>query len=133
MSTLSAESRNASVDARNALINGGKLRLRQGSTTICDIPLASTAYEAAGTNAPGEARMIGDDNTNPVSGSNPRTGTAVADATTGIDNFQFLTSGDAVRRSGSVGAGQEIELAAYVVGAGTTIRVTNATHGQPAS
>lgn len=133
MSTLSNESRNASVDARNALIASGFLRLRQGSTTIVDIPLHSTPFEAAGASVQGSARMIGDDNTTVVSGSNPRTGTAVADALTGVDNYQYLTSGSQVRRSGLVGPGEEITLASYIIGTGTTVRVTSATHSQPAS
>lgn len=124
---LQAISRNASVNGRTALVNGGTLRLREGSTTICDIPLAATAFDAASA---GAATARGGDGTNPIGAGNPLTAAATADATTGIDNYQVLTSGAALAWEGDVGA--EMTLSATIVGTGVNINVTSWTHSQPA-
>lgn len=128
MSVLLQEGpRNDSVDARTARADGGTLRLRQGSTTICDIDLATQAFEAASS---GSAAARGGDDANPIGSGNPLTGTASADATTGIDNYQVLNSSAGLEWEGDVGA--EMTLSATIVGTGTEISVTSWTHSQPA-
>lgn len=124
---LGTDARNASVDGRTALVAGGTLRLRQGATTICDIPLEADAFGDSDT---GSATAIGADGTNPIGVGNPLTGTASADATTGIDGYQVLDSGGNVEWSGAVGV--ELTLSATIVGTGATISVTSWTHSQPA-
>lgn len=100
--SFSDTARNAKCDAQVDLVNGGKLRLREGSTTLADIALDGTnAFEAAGTSAAGLARAIGDDGTNPISSGNPLTGTGSAAGT--CDNFQVLTSANAVIWGGDAG------------------------------
>lgn len=104
--TYSDEARNAKAGALANLLNGGTLRLRNGTTTLADIALDGTnAFEAAGTGSAGIARALGDDGTNPIGGGNPLTGTGGAGAGSGTDcdNFQLLTSGGLLRAGGDAG------------------------------
>lgn len=105
--TYVTSARNAIADAFANLLNGGTLRLRNGTTTLADIDLdATNAFEAAGTGSAGVARAIGDDGTNPIGSGNPLTGTggAGAGAGTNCDNYQWLDSTDTLRGGGDAGA-----------------------------
>lgn len=108
---FSDAARNAKCDAQVNLVNGGKLRLREGTTTLADIALdATNAFEAAGTSAVGVSRALGDDNTNPIGALNPLTGTGSAAGD--CDNFQVLNSSDAVIWGGDAGvAGSSTDAA----------------------
>lgn len=98
--TLQTAVRNASCDAECAFANGGHLVLRAGSTTLATIALAATAFEAAGTSAPGVARLKGGNGTTFISVGNPVafTGVAAGDA----DNYQIRTSADALAWAGTI-------------------------------
>ena len=109
--TYSDSARNAKCDAQVNLVNGGTLRLRDGTTTLADIDLDGTnAFEAAGTLAAGVSRALGDDGTNPIGSGNPLTGTGSAAGD--CDNFQVLNSSDAVIWGGDAGvAGSSVDAA----------------------
>jgi hypothetical protein len=124
---VSTEYRQAATAAGVALVNGGTLRLRNGTTTLCDITLESTAFDVSS----GVATARGADGTNPIGSGNPLTGTGAAAAGSGtaIDNYQVLTSGAAVRWSGDA---DELDLDNYSIADGQTINITSWTHTIPA-
>jgi hypothetical protein len=92
---------NASVNAAAALLNSGTLLIRENTTTILSFALKAQAFAAAS----GGAALL--DVASPAMSA---TGSASA---TAVNNYQFRTSGAAVRLSGSVGlpdSGAEIEI-----------------------
>lgn len=102
-------------------VAGGTLRLRATSTTVCDIPLAATAFNVSGA----VLTARGGDGSNPISGSNKLTGTTAAAGT--INNYQVLNSGGTVVWSNSDTTG--LTMGSFVVGgSGQTIEVTGWTH-----
>jgi hypothetical protein len=124
---VSTEYRQAAVAAAVALVNGGTLRLRNSTTTLCDITLETTAFDVSS----GVATARGTDGTNPIGSGNPLTGTGGVGAGSGtaIDNYQVLTSGGAVRWSGDA---DELDLDNYNIANGQTINITSWTHTIPA-
>lgn len=99
---ISEEVQNALLDAATALVNGGDMLFREGSTALLTFALKTPAFSTA---ALGAADL---DVTAPTMSA-----TASADATVAIDNYQIRTSGGAVRFSGDVGAdgsGAEFEM-----------------------
>ena len=114
--TLSTEARNASVDARTALVNGGNVIIKTGGgVTLATIALAATAFDAASS---GSATARGGDGTNPVSAGNPLTD-ASADASGTAATYDVRTSGNAVRWSGTCGtSGTDMILDSVSITAG---------------
>ncbi len=120
--TLSTTARNAACAAVVALPNQGsgpgKLRIRGGSTTLCDITLADPAFGAPSTGTATAAGL-------PLSGTGAANGTA--------DNFQILDSDGNVLWSGTAGtSGTDAILSSTTIAIGGTVTVTSFTHGQPA-
>ncbi len=115
--------RNAGVAAIVALANGGTLRLRDGTTTVCDIPLEATAFDATG----GVATARGADGTNPIGGGNPLS--AAASAAGDVDNYQVLNSSATVIWSGDA---DELTLNNTNIANGQTVTITSWTHTLPA-
>lgn len=132
MPLLTDADRNAECSAGNARYNGGDIQiLNSGGTVLCTIPLAATAFEAAGTSAAGVARMIGGDGTNPVSGSNRRSANASVSGTAA--RYRYRTSGGVVGRSGLCGtSGTGMVLASLTLAAGNPVEITSATYTVPA-
>lgn len=132
--TLSDNARNAACNAVVNLVNGGTLRLRDGSTILCDIPLDSTnAFEDAGTSAAGVARAIGQDGENPIDTDNPLEG--VGEAAGEADGYQVLNSSDAVVWSGTVsgpGGGGDLVLDNPNIAVDQNVRITSFSHTAPA-
>jgi hypothetical protein len=124
--TLGTDARNASVNGRTALVNGGSLKIKAGSTVLATITLPATAFNAA---ASGSATARGADGTNPVSSGNPLTD-ASADAAGTATVYDACDSGGNVEWSGAVGA--ELTLDNAVIAAGQEVKVTGWTHSQPA-
>lgn len=119
--TLSTEAKNASVAARTALVDGGTLRIRNGTTTLCDITLGTPSF---GAPSGGSATASG----------LPLSGTAVAGTATAADNYQVLTSGAALRWAGTVsgvGGGGDCQLVSNSITSGETVEVDSWTHAQP--
>lgn len=106
-----------------ALANGGTLRLRDGTTTVCDISLAATAFDASG----GVATARGADGTNPIGTGNPLS--AAASAAGDVDGYQVLSSGAAVLWSGDA---DELTLVNTNVASGQTVSITSWTFAVPA-
>lgn len=99
---ISDEMRNLIVDAATAALNGGALVFREGSTTRMTFAIKSPAFGSADE---GSAAL---DTTSPTMSA-----TAASNAVEALDNYQFLTSGGAVRISGDIGdidSGAEIEM-----------------------
>lgn len=99
---ISDEVRNAINDAAAALVNGGTMIFREGSTARLTFNLKTPAF---GASAAGQAAMSV---TSPTMSA-----TAASNATVALDNYQIRTSGGAVRFSGDIGAlgsGAEIEM-----------------------
>jgi hypothetical protein len=108
----------ASLPARLA---GGKLRMRAGATTICDVALAATAADVSGV----VLTLRGVDGTNPIGSANKLSGDSVAAGT--IDNYQFLTAAGAVVWSSTNVA--QLGLDTLVIpAAGRTIAFATGTH-----
>jgi hypothetical protein len=126
MTTLSTAARNAALNAVNALANGGTLRVQESTTVIANITLAATAFGSASS---GSATATGGDGTNPISGSNPLTTTALATGT--IDNALVLNSGGTEVWSLAVPA--DLNFNTEVVSSvGQEIEITSWTRMQPA-
>lgn len=107
----------AATNAVTALSNGGKLRLRDGSTTICDIDLAATAFGTANTAGLATAADL------PLSGNAVATGV--------VDGYQVLNSSDALVWSGTVtatGGGGDMEIQNTSVATDQTVNITAWTH-----
>ncbi len=110
----------AAVDQVDAGSGAGKIRIRAGSTTLCDIALADPAFGAA---VNGVASLS----------SLPRSGTAVASGT--ADNFQALDSDNNVKFSGSVtatGGGGDLTLDTVTINNGETITINSGAYTAPA-
>ncbi len=132
--TLSTAARNASVDARTALVNGGSLKIKQTSTVLATIPLEATAFEAAGTSVAGSARALGADGVAVVSAGNPLTD-ASADATGTANAYDVCNSGGTVIWSGvasASGGGGDLILDNASISITQEVKVTAWTHAQPA-
>lgn len=119
--TLATPARNAACDAVTALLNvggAGRLRLKAGATTICDIVLNATAFGAAST---GVATANGF----------PKTQAAAAGGT--IDNFELQNNAGTVVVSGAVASsGSDINIDNPTVVNGQNITINSLTHTQPA-
>lgn len=124
---LEPGTRNAMVDAANALLNGGSIEIQDaGDVVLVAIALHSTAYLAS---VSGSATMIGGDNTTAISAGNPRTGTGAATGT--ATKYRFKNSGGTVLRSGTI-AGGELTLDNTSIASGQTVNLTGGTFTQPA-
>lgn len=120
---ISDEVRNAIVNAAAALVNGGTMLYREGSTARLTFALKTPAFGAAAT---GSADM---DVTSPTMSA-----TAASSAAVALDNYQILTSGAAVRYSGDIGglgSGAEIEMNHTDVVIGDVVTVDDYTLTQP--
>jgi hypothetical protein len=119
--TLTTLARNASVDGRTALVAGGKLKLREGSTVNAVIALASPAFVAAAAGAASANSL-------------PLSGVTLVTPTVGIDNYQVTKSDDTLCwSSNSVGVGSgDLQIDNLQPSAGEIVQVTAWTHGQPA-
>lgn len=128
--TLGTDARNASVDARTALVNGGSVKIKSGGgTVLATITLAATAFSAASA---GSATMRGGDGTTAVSSGNPRTDSS-ADATGTAATFDMCDSAGNVEWSGTCGlSGADLILDNTSIVAGQEVRITSYTHAQPA-
>ena len=115
--------RTAGVAAIVALVDGGKLRLRASTATICDIPLEATAFDVSA----GVATARGADGVTAIGGANALTGTA--GATGVVDNYQVLDSGDGVVWSGDA---DELTLDNASIADTQTVNITSWTHTIPA-
>jgi hypothetical protein len=107
----------AATDAVVDLVDGGKLRLRDGTTTICDITLGGTAFGAA--NASGVATASG----LPLSGT--------AGASGDVDNYQVLNSSNALVWSGvvsGIGGGGDLIIQNTSVADTQVVNITAWTH-----
>lgn len=122
--TLSTKARNASVDARTALLDegaaAGKLVIRASTTVLATVTLNDPAFGAA---AAGSATAAG----------LPKTvqGTAAGAA----DNYQATDSDDEVMWSGTVsasGGGGDLQLDNVNIAVGQDVTITSWTHSQPA-
>ena len=121
--TLSTAARNAACDAVVDLVDAGsgagKVRIRQSSTTLCDVTLADPAFGNAATGVATAADL-------------PKSGTAVAAGT--ADNFQVLDSDNTVIWSGTAGeSAADMILDNSDIANGQTVNITSFTHTQPAS
>ena len=130
--TLTTTARNGACDGVVNLANGGTLLIREGTTTLASATLESNAFEAAGTNAAGAARAIGDDGSAVVSSGNPIVASVTTDGT--ADGFQVKDSGGTLLWSGSVtvtGGGGEMTLSSVLLVAGGKVNITSWTYTQP--
>jgi hypothetical protein len=129
MSTLATPARNAALDAVNALANGGKLRIKEGSTVLCELDLPVTAFQAASS---GSAVARGDDGATAISAENPLTGTGSAAGN--ANAFDVIASGGSVVQwSGTAGAAAaELILANVSIAEGQPIEITGWTRTQAA-
>lgn len=120
---ISDEVRNAIVDAAGALVNGGTMVFREGSTTRLTFSLKTPAFSAA---ASGSGAL---DVTSPTMSA-----TAASSAASALDNYQIRTSGAAVRFSGDVGgigSGADIEMNHPDVVIGDVVSMDDYTLTQP--
>lgn len=120
---ISDEVRNAIVNAAAALVNGGSMLYREGSTARLTFSLKATAFAAA---AAGVAAL---DVATPTMSA-----TAASTATVALDNYQLRTSGGLVRFSGDIGglgSGAEIEMNHPDVVIGDIVTVDDYTLTQP--
>ena len=132
--TLETIARNAACAATSALANGGTLRLRSaGGTTLCDIALPATAFDAPSN---GVATARGGNGTDPIGAGNPLEGVGAAGAGTGTacTNYQVLDSSNAVAWSGSVAtSGADLNLVNTNIAENQPVEITGWTHTQPAT
>jgi len=122
MGQASTETRNAALDAANALLNGGEVEIRTGSpaainsapsgTVLATFTLPATAFQAAasGTSA---ANLPSD---------------VTASATGTAGHYVALTSGGAARRNGVVGV--EMTISSTSITTGDTISMTAFNYAQ---
>jgi hypothetical protein len=120
--TLETVARNAACDAvvdlADAGTGAGILRIRAGSTTLCDIELSDPAFGAA-SNGVATASGL------------PLSGTAVASGT--ADNYQVLDSAEGLKWSGTVGQGSgDLSLDNTSIASSQTVNITSWTHTAPA-
>jgi|SRR6185503_14612045 len=135
--TLSSAAKNASCNATVDLCEqgsgAGKLKIKATSTVLATITLHDAAFENSGTNGtPGQARAVGGDGTNPVSGGNPLSGTASATGTANV--YDVTDSDDNVLWSGTVtatGGGGDLTLDNTSIANGQSIQITSWVHSQP--
>lgn len=110
----------AVVDQVDAGAAAGKIRIRAGSTTLCDITLTDPAF---GNASAGVATLNG----------LPKSGTASAAGT--ADNFQALDSDGNVKFSGSVtatGGGGDLTLDTVTISIGETVTINSGSYTAPA-
>lgn len=120
MSTYSAQTKNHFATALKNDLANGKIRMKAGSTTICDVPLEAVAADVSGA----VLTLRGDDGTNPIGSSNKLNGTSVAAGT--IDSYDALDSSNAVVWSGPA---SELTLDTLVItGAGVPVSFASGTH-----
>lgn len=120
---ISEEVQNAILDAAAALVDGGTMLFREGSTARLTFDLKSPAFSAA---ASGQAAL---DVTSPTMSAS-----AASNATVALDNYQLRTSGGAVRFSGDIGevdSGAEFELNHPDVKLGDVVTVDSFTLSMP--
>ena len=123
--TLSTKARNASVDARTALLNegtgAGKLKIRDsGNVVLATFTLSDPAFGAS-SNGTGAAAAL------PKSTTAGATGTAA--------NYIATDSDDEEMWSGNVtatGGGGSCEIDSTSITSGQTVNLTAWTHSQPA-
>lgn len=138
--TFSTEARNAKADAQCALVDGGTLRLRAGTTVLANITLQNPAFGSA---ASGVAEAVGGDGESPIGVGNPLTGVGLPAAGTGTacDNAQYLTSGGQVRwegdagvaGSGAEGSDPMVVLVNASIAEDQPIQVTGISYTEPAT
>lgn len=124
MTTLATPARNAAcnatVDLADAGSGSGFMRVRQGTTTLCDITLAKPAFGNAGANVIGRAECNG----LPLSGTCSASGVP--------DNYQILDSTGALCWSGTAGtSGTDAILDQASVAIGQTLTILAFTMSQP--
>lgn len=120
--TLETVARNGACNGTVDLIDVGSgtalLRIRQGSTTLCNISLPNPAFGSASTGTATAAGL-------------PLSGTGIAAGTP--DGFQVLNRDGTVIFSGTAGtSGTDCILASATIALGGTVTVTGWTHTQPA-
>lgn len=126
MTTLATSARNAAcngtVDLLDAGSGAGKIRIRAGSTTLCDIVLLDPAFGNAGATVAGRADCNG----------LPLSGTAIASGTP--DNYLALDSDGNTHFSGTCGtSGAEAIIDTATIAAGQIVTLLGLTLTQPAS
>jgi hypothetical protein len=130
MASIDNTARNAAADAVCALVNGGTLRIYDGTppanagaslsgnTLLAQLNLDATAFGAASSG---------------VATANTIT-SATAAATGTATFFRLLTSGGASRVQGTVGtSGAELNLSSVSIVSGGNVAVTSLTYTQAAS
>jgi len=123
--TLSTAARNASVDARTALVPGGYINIKDGSTVLAVIVLQDPAFGAA---ASGSATARGGDDATAVSASNPLICAEADDGGT-PDSYEVYDADDDLIWSG---AAAEMTVSPATIVAGQEVRITGWTHAQSA-
>lgn len=123
MSTISSGAANDACDATTGRVDAGaaagKLKIREGSTLLVEIPLSDPAYSAA---VAGVATANGF----------PKSGTAVAAGT--ADNYQITDSDDNVEISGTAAQGSgDLNMDNATIANGQQVDVNSLTHTQPTS
>jgi len=94
MSLLETNSEQVAVAAIVATVNGGTLRIKEGTSLRVDIPLPATAFDTVN----GIATARGANGTAAISSLNPLSGDAYALGD--WDNYEVLDSNDVLRWTG---------------------------------
>lgn len=122
---ISTEVQNAMLNAAAALVNGGDMLFREGTSTLLTFSLKNPAFDSADG---GSAEL---DVTSPTMSA-----TATGSASTALDNYQIRTSGGSVRFSGTIGevdSGADIEMNHPDVELGDVCTVVDYTLTMPSS
>lgn len=114
--TLSTTARNAANNAVVTLANSGHLVLLSGSTALCTINLAATAFTTS-SNGSVSANGL------PISGSASNSGTA--------DGYRVETSGSTSLWTGTVGVGTgDLQASSLSITSGQIVTINSWAHVQ---